>query len=153
MRILALAIVTIGMEPAAAQTYDPAYPVCMHVFTGGFNYCDCSYTSLPQCRSSASGRAGQCDINPYYAGATGVTAAPIELTATYVREGGKMIHADGTPEISSRCAISIRSRPTKPPLLRCSASSTAMSATSHRCRACFQIIQPRWSASRAANAK
>ena len=64
MRILALAIVTIGMvsiEPAAAQTYDPAYPVCMHVFTRGFNYY--SYTSLPQCNVSASGRAAQCDIN------------------------------------------------------------------------------------------
>jgi len=74
MRILALVIVMIGMvsiEPAAAQTYDPAYPVCMHVFTRGFNYYDCSYTSLPQCNVSASGRAAQCDINPYYAGATG----------------------------------------------------------------------------------
>jgi Protein of unknown function (DUF3551) len=35
----------------------------------GFNYYDCSYTSLPQCNASASGRAAQCVINPYFAGA------------------------------------------------------------------------------------
>jgi len=75
MRVLALAILTISAvsvtSSARAQTYDPAFPVCLHVFTRGNNYYDCSYTSLPQCNASASGRAGQCDINPYYAGATG----------------------------------------------------------------------------------
>jgi hypothetical protein len=40
MRILALAILAIGtvsIGPAAAQTYDPAYPVCLHVY-GRANY-------------------------------------------------------------------------------------------------------------------
>jgi len=73
MRVLALAILAIGtvsIGPAAAQTYDPAYPVCLHKYAmGGFNYYDCSYTSLPQCNASASGRAAQCVINPYFAGA------------------------------------------------------------------------------------
>jgi hypothetical protein len=35
MRILASAILAIGMVsigPAASQTYDPAYPVCLHVY-------------------------------------------------------------------------------------------------------------------------
>ena len=32
-------------------------------------YYECSYMSLPQCKASASERAGQCDINPYFAGA------------------------------------------------------------------------------------
>jgi Protein of unknown function (DUF3551) len=71
MRVLALAILAIRMvsiEPAAAQTYAPGYPVCLHVYTWGENYYDCSYTSLPQCNGSASGRAAQCVINPYYAG-------------------------------------------------------------------------------------
>jgi hypothetical protein len=72
MRILALAILAIGtvsIGPAAAQKYDPAYPVCLHAYgLAGFNYYDCSYTSLPQCNASASGRAAQCDINPYFAG-------------------------------------------------------------------------------------
>lgn len=61
---------------AGAQTYDPRYPVCMHRYTGGGGggfggggggYFDCSFTSLPQCRATASGLAASCDINPYYA--------------------------------------------------------------------------------------
>lgn len=60
---------------ASAQTYDPHYPVCMHVYTGGGggfgagggSYFDCSFTSLPQCRATASGLAASCDVNPYYA--------------------------------------------------------------------------------------
>ena len=71
MRILALAILAIGtvsIGPAAAQTYDPAYPVCLHVYGRAGNYYECRYTSLPQCNASASGRAAQCVINPYFAG-------------------------------------------------------------------------------------
>jgi Protein of unknown function (DUF3551) len=72
MRILALAILAIGIisiGPAGAQTYDPFHPVCLHVWTWGNEYYDCTYTTLPQCNASASGRAAQCVINPYYAGA------------------------------------------------------------------------------------
>jgi hypothetical protein len=73
MRIPALAMLTIATvltaAPARAQTYDPAYPVCLHVYSRGANYYECRYTSLPQCNASASGRAAQCDINPYFAGA------------------------------------------------------------------------------------
>jgi len=74
MRIAALAILAIGVvsaaAPARAQTYDPAYPVCMHVIGSlGGDYFDCSYTTLEQCRATASGRPAQCDINPYFAGA------------------------------------------------------------------------------------
>jgi hypothetical protein len=57
---------------ASAQTYDPRYPVCMKVYSlggrgGGGEYYDCSFTSLPQCQATASGRAASCDLNPYYA--------------------------------------------------------------------------------------
>jgi len=72
MRFLALAILAIGtvsLRPAAAQTYDPAYPVCLHVYTRGANYYECRYNSLPQCNASASGRAAQCVINPYFGSA------------------------------------------------------------------------------------
>ena len=72
MRILALAILAIGtvsIGPAAAQTYDPAYPVCLHLYRA--NYYECRYTSLPQCNASASGRPAQCVINPYFANAQG----------------------------------------------------------------------------------
>jgi hypothetical protein len=73
MRVLALAFLTIGIVsigPAVAQRYDPAYPFCLHVYSeGGGNYYECSYTSLPQCNASASGRGFTCVINPYYVGA------------------------------------------------------------------------------------
>jgi len=71
MRILALAVAAVSivsMAPASAQTYDPAYPVCLHVY-GRISYYDCRYTSLPQCNASASGRSAQCIVNPYFAGA------------------------------------------------------------------------------------
>jgi hypothetical protein len=73
MRILALAILTIATASAApsarAQTYDPAYPVCLQIYQDWNDYYfECAYTSLAQCNMSASGRAAQCIINPYYAG-------------------------------------------------------------------------------------
>jgi hypothetical protein len=73
MRALTLAILAIATAaaavPAQAQTYDPSYPVCLHVY-GRITYYECSYTSLPQCNMSASGRSAQCEINPYYAHAS-----------------------------------------------------------------------------------
>jgi hypothetical protein len=74
MRVPALTILAIGMvwaaAPAHAQTYDPAYPVCMHVVGPlGGDYYDCGYSAMEQCRATASGRPAQCDINPYYVGA------------------------------------------------------------------------------------
>jgi hypothetical protein len=71
MRILALAALAIGAVsavPAQAQTYDPTYPVCLHVY-GRASYYECRYTSMAQCNRSASGRAAQCEINPYTANA------------------------------------------------------------------------------------
>ena len=72
MRIPALMIFAIGMAwaaaPVRAQTYDPHYPVCMHVVGLGSSYYDCSFTSLAQCAASASGRSARCDANPFYAG-------------------------------------------------------------------------------------
>jgi hypothetical protein len=73
MRIATLAILMIApvlmAAPARAQTYDPAYPVCLQVYQGLVDYYyECTYTSLPQCQASASGRAAQCIVNPYYAG-------------------------------------------------------------------------------------
>ena len=74
MRIPTLAILVIAPvlmgTPARAQTYDPAYPVCLQVYQGSMTdyYFECAYTSLPQCQASASGRAAQCIVNPYYAG-------------------------------------------------------------------------------------
>jgi Protein of unknown function (DUF3551) len=82
MRILALAILATGMVSAAggawAQTYDPDFPVCMHLVPmGGGSYEDCTYFTLVQCAMSAAGRAGQCNINPYYAGARASPVRPV----------------------------------------------------------------------------
>jgi hypothetical protein len=52
--------------PADAQTYNPDYPVCLQVYGPRGGYIDCSYTSLPQCAATASGRAAQCYVNPYF---------------------------------------------------------------------------------------
>ena len=72
MRILALAILMIATvltaAPARAQTYDPAYPVCLHKY-GPVTYYECRYNSLAQCSASASGRPAQCVTNPYVASA------------------------------------------------------------------------------------
>jgi len=70
MRILTLAIMALGAittaEPVRAQTYDPGYPVCLHVY-GPVSYFECRYKSVAQCETSASGRAAQCELNPYVA--------------------------------------------------------------------------------------
>jgi hypothetical protein len=69
MRILPWIIVMglIGAAaPAAAQTYDPNYPVCMQVITLNANYPDCRFVSMEQCKASVSGRAGYCFSNPYF---------------------------------------------------------------------------------------
>jgi hypothetical protein len=79
MRILALAIFviwTVSIGPAVAQRYNPAYPVCLHVYALGANYYECRYTSLSQCNASASGRAALCEINPFFAGAGEPAAYP-----------------------------------------------------------------------------
>jgi len=66
--IAALGVVLAG--PAAGQAYDPNYPVCMQVYGGRLTpeYTDCSYTSIPQCQATASGRPATCSDNPFYKG-------------------------------------------------------------------------------------
>lgn len=72
MRITALAILTVTTAlttaPARAQTYDPAYPVCLQTYGIDGNFIDCSYNALAQCAQSAAGRAAQCITNPFFAG-------------------------------------------------------------------------------------
>ena len=65
--LVAAAVLT--AVPARAQTYDPAYPICLQVYNNMGGYISCRYVSMNQCRASASGRAAQCMVNPYFAGA------------------------------------------------------------------------------------
>jgi Protein of unknown function (DUF3551) len=73
MRIPVRAILTMATvltaAPALAQTYNPDYPVCLQTYGIDGGYIQCGYTSLAQCGPSAGGRAAQCIINPYFAGA------------------------------------------------------------------------------------
>ena len=72
MRALAaivLAIASLASTAAGAQTYAPGYPFCMQVYGGSFSsgYIECAYSTMEQCRASASGRPATCTENPYSA--------------------------------------------------------------------------------------
>jgi hypothetical protein len=57
----------LAVAPTVAQRYDPNYPVCLQKWgEGGGSNIDCSYTSLDQCRATASGLPAQCYANPYW---------------------------------------------------------------------------------------
>jgi hypothetical protein len=52
---------------SAAQARD--YPVCLRIYQNYHDWYDeCSYDSMAQCRMSASGRAAECMVNPWYKG-------------------------------------------------------------------------------------
>lgn len=63
----AVAVLALASMPSAAsaQTFDPAYPVCLQSYgpTGGIS---CRYASMAECKVAASGRSAQCMANPYY---------------------------------------------------------------------------------------
>ena len=70
MRALALMVLAMGVALAGharAQTYDPAYPVCLYVVPwGGGAYYRCAYYTMDQCRADADRQ--MCILNPYYSG-------------------------------------------------------------------------------------
>jgi hypothetical protein len=44
-------------------------PVCLQIYQGMVDYYfECRYQTMAQCAASASGRAAQCVVNPYYGG-------------------------------------------------------------------------------------
>ncbi|MDN3273135.1 DUF3551 domain-containing protein [Frankia sp. RB7] len=64
--IATIAFITGASAPVRAQTYDPDYPVCAHIY-GRISYFDCRCASLEQCRYLAVGRPTSCVENPYFA--------------------------------------------------------------------------------------
>jgi hypothetical protein len=70
MRISALLILVVGLvsfaAPTRAQTFDPNYPVCVQISEWGGWRIECSYTSMAQCKASASGLGRTCMPNPYF---------------------------------------------------------------------------------------
>ena len=69
-RMVLAIVMTLAAAPAQAQTYDPNYPICLQTFGRSGNTISCGYTSMDQCRTSASSRPAQCVVNPYFAGAS-----------------------------------------------------------------------------------
>jgi Protein of unknown function (DUF3551) len=69
MRLLALTVLAIAASaaagPAAAQTYDPRYAFCMHIY-GDPAYFECYYMTMAACTEAVAGRAGQCVVNPFF---------------------------------------------------------------------------------------
>jgi Protein of unknown function (DUF3551) len=66
----------LAAAPAQAQTYDPNFPICMQVYGIGGCSITCSYTSIDQCRASASGGGAQCVTNPYFERVKRLSVAP-----------------------------------------------------------------------------
>jgi Protein of unknown function (DUF3551) len=68
LRWTILAVATLpASAPATAQRYDPHSPVCLQKWgQSGATAVDCSYTSLEQCRATASGLSATCYANPYW---------------------------------------------------------------------------------------
>lgn len=66
-RMILASAAVLAAAPSQAQTYDPNFPVCLQVYAPRGGYIDCSFTSLPQCQATASGRAAQCYANPFFA--------------------------------------------------------------------------------------
>jgi hypothetical protein len=75
--LTALAAFSVFSGPAAvpAQAYD--YPVCLRVY-GPASYNECNYTSMAQCRATASGRAAECYPNAF-------AAEPVTAPGRYPR--------------------------------------------------------------------
>jgi len=57
------AVLALAPIPAQAQT---GYAVCLRVF-GPATYTECNYTSMAQCKATASGRSAECYPNVFAA--------------------------------------------------------------------------------------
>jgi len=68
LAIFGVATVLMAAAPARAQTYNPAYPVCLQTYGNEGTVIECGFNSLAQCAGSASGRAAQCITNPFFGG-------------------------------------------------------------------------------------
>ncbi|MCC8941793.1 hypothetical protein CI1B_21680 [Bradyrhizobium ivorense] len=72
MKLLGALLLALGVlwmtRPAAAQTYDARYPICMRVYGELIGErMDCLFTSMDQCQGAAAGLPATCLVNPYYA--------------------------------------------------------------------------------------
>ena len=66
--LLALTIGCAAQTLAAMPASAAELPYCIKGcdFGGSSGRGDCSFTSYQQCQATLSGRAGTCDVNPYF---------------------------------------------------------------------------------------
>jgi hypothetical protein len=62
--LLAIAAISAAAAAPAQAGYD--YPVCLKVY-GPATYNECTYTTMAQCKATASGRSAECYPNAFYA--------------------------------------------------------------------------------------
>jgi len=59
----------LAVVPATAQRHDPRFPFCMErLRSGRSSTIDCRFTSIDQCRMTASGLRARCFPNPNWRG-------------------------------------------------------------------------------------
>lgn len=86
---LALAVAVAALlagNSVQAQVGDIDYPVCQQIYSIGGGYTTCSFTSIEQCKLSASGRAAQCFVNPFYAHGAPPVRKPRHRAPPYERD-------------------------------------------------------------------
>jgi hypothetical protein len=73
MRMLAFIVLAgatiLALAPATAQRHDPRFPYCMERFRSRrSSTIDCHFTTMHQCRMTASGLRARCFRNPHWRG-------------------------------------------------------------------------------------
>ena len=77
--ILGLGAILIATSAWGAGRYDPAYPVCLEAYDDNGSRIECFFTSMEQCKQTASASPGSCFNNPgYVAPAPEPVAAVVE---------------------------------------------------------------------------
>src|SRR5258705_4733191 len=89
--ILGMGAILITTSAWAAGRYDPAYPVCLEAYDDNGSRIECFFTSMEQCKLTASGSPGTCFNNPGY-----VAPAPGPVAAGAEANGVKAGQTDNT---------------------------------------------------------
>jgi hypothetical protein len=64
--ILGMGAILIATSAWGAGRYDPTYPVCLEAYDDSGTRIQCLFTSMEQCKQTASGSPATCFNNPGY---------------------------------------------------------------------------------------